>query len=204
VILLLGSGLFVAAQETQEAEAAQQEVEPREVQAEGPDCSRWSFKNLTLGMTLGEVKEAHPAASPDRRQGPSDLASHAYSWAQREDSGVTDFTVLLDDETDEAKVVQIRARIQGEGISPQEWHRALLDKWGGIAEIRENDPAAGQTTVEGRSVDDTCDVRVEFRGTGTRNKMSVRVTLTSIQAQADWQRRQVEGEQSSRAKELLE
>jgi hypothetical protein len=177
---------------------------PAAAQEEGTDCSRWIFKNLRLGMSVADVKEQYPTASrvqTDERLG---VSGYAYRWQHREQSRMTDYRVIADAETPEATVLLINARIQASGVSPSELQSALLEKWGGIAESEPGVPSAGKTTISGRSVDESCDVRVEFRGSGNEAETNVEITMFSLQARRSWEQRQTEEGDDNKARELLE
>ena len=178
---------------------------PVAAQDEGPDCSRWSFKHLSLGMSIAQVKEQFEAAAPDKRKSDAEgLAGHAYRWRHKDGAQLIDFQVLANDETEEGVVLQIRATIHGGGISPSQWHTALLEKWGGITELRQDEPSAGMATIEGRSIGDGCDARVEFHGSGNTDEMTLEITLVSIAATQQWEMQQAQEANRSEASALLE
>jgi len=180
---------------------AQDAAEPAPTEV---DCSRWTIKNLRLGMSVGAIKEQFPTMSPVTLDESFGLGGQAYRWQQREASRSTDFRIVADSDADDATVILINARIQSSGITAGQLQSALLEKWGGIAEIERDAPVAGQDTVSGRSVDAACDVRGEFSGSGNADDLRAEVTLFSIQAKQNWQMREQTREDDSAARDILE
>jgi hypothetical protein len=169
-----------------------------------PDCSRWGFKKLSLGMSVAQVKEQYNAAAPDSQKQEGQHAGQAYRWQHKDGAQSIDFRVLAAGEGDDASVVEVQATIRGGGISPSQWHTALLQKWGGITEIQRDTPSTGQSTIGGRSIDDTCDARVEFTGTGNAEAMTLEITLVSMAATREWDIQQAEEANRNEARDLLD
>ena len=154
-------------------------------------------------MSVAEVKEAHPALAkmaPDESFG---LDGQTYGWRDQEPSRSTDYRIIGATDAPDARVVLIHASIKTSGVSPAELQQALLEKWGGIAESERN-VSPGRDSFSGRSVDATCDVRVEFKGIGNSDELNADLTLFSMQAKQEWQQRQLERPGSGNAKDLLE
>jgi hypothetical protein len=170
---------------------------------EASQCTRWTFKQLELGMSVASVKQIYPSISKIKTDPAFGLGGTSYGWRQQESGRSTDFRVIAASDADDARVILINARIKSSGVSPTELQQALLEKWGGIAET-ERDVAPGQDAFTGRSVEEVCDVRAQFSGRGNTQELNAEITLFSIEAQRRWQQQQLEDAGAGEARELLE